>query len=114
MPAGQPQFPTLEEKVDADNRSIYVGQVIFYKKVYSQKAVLRMRFMSEIQALSTIHNSLHCRQPVATLSIKIRPKIHQSKMCQYFACQFSVGSLAERCTFGIFILGILSFKNITI
>ena len=30
MPAGQPQFPTLEEKVDADNRSIYVGQVIFY------------------------------------------------------------------------------------
>merc|ERR1712168_1371274 len=27
VPAGQPQFPTLEEKVDADNRSIYVGQV---------------------------------------------------------------------------------------
>ena len=28
VPSGQPQFPTLEEKVDADNRSIYVGQVI--------------------------------------------------------------------------------------
>merc|ERR1739838_17678 len=27
IPTGQPQFPTLEEKVDADNRSIYVGQV---------------------------------------------------------------------------------------
>merc|ERR1712055_1271528 len=27
VPAGQPQFPTLEEKVDADNRSIYVGNV---------------------------------------------------------------------------------------
>ena len=27
VPSGQPQFPTLEEKVDADNRSIYVGQV---------------------------------------------------------------------------------------
>ena len=112
MPAGQPQFPTLEEKVDADNRSIYVGQVIFYKKVYSQKAVLRMRFMSEIQTLSTIHNSLHCRQPVA--SIKIRLKIHQSKMCQSLAGQFSLGSLAERYTFDICILGILSFKNITI
>ena len=32
VPAGQPQFPTLEEKVDADNRSIYVGQVMSYFK----------------------------------------------------------------------------------
>ena len=47
MPAGQPQFPTLEEKVDADNRSIYVGQVIFYitKLSCSQKNSVEMRFM---------------------------------------------------------------------
>jgi len=58
VPAGQPQFPTLEEKVDADNRSIYVGQVIFKKKFFSQKTELPMRFLSEIQMLSNLHYSL--------------------------------------------------------
>ena len=28
-PMGSANFPTLEEKVDADNRSIYIGQVGF-------------------------------------------------------------------------------------
>lgn len=27
---GSANFPTLEEKVDADNRSIYIGQVQFF------------------------------------------------------------------------------------
>ena len=108
MPAGQPQFPTLEEKVDADNRSIYVGQV--KKNIIFTKGRGTMRVLSEIQTLSNIHFSLHCRQPVATLSIMIGQRSDRKlTMCQCLDGQFSVGSLAERCTFGIS-LGILSYK----
>ena len=113
MPAGQPQFPTLEEKVDADNRSIYVGQV---KKIFfSQKAELPIRFLSEIQMLSNIHHSLLATGTATDSNTeyndrpKIRPKIDDVSMFRWSI----FGRIFGRTLYlWICILGILSFENL--